>query len=315
IQLAENTELSPEEARPRQTLDREASQEKSLTSLTQRPSFPESEDKLSRVPEKVDMDQSGSEGEEQQQILTNQDINQSGASCQKDFEDVAKLMDKSSGGELNLLQITADDNRHVLFTPSQSEMNVIHLSPPQNRRVPDVQLPEFTFIAETSSLSAVLQSSNKNLPLQQKDLYDILEKKQEKEDNTAEDKKRDKDGEISQRRQGEVSGPQELQLLDSRREEEFEEDKMQEDGLKKEMQEEIQRNLGEDDSREEENQKEVSEQEAQEVLTQECESGKEDDSEEMQIEEFGEKDELEDQKIEGKLKENDTKERRLKRNS
>ncbi|XP_035999472.1 trichohyalin-like [Fundulus heteroclitus] len=202
---AEDVDRSPEEADPKQTSQRKTSQENQSVSL------PEPEDKLQTAPEEAAMGWSASGEEEQQQNLIDPDINHSGASCQQDSADVEKPIHKSPGSESNLLQITADDDNNVFITTSQTEMmNIKDLRSPQSRRVPDIQPSESTFKAEPSSLSAELQPANRNLSLQQKDLYNHLEDAEtEDESRVATNKVQNSvtDGSYGERQENQTLGP------------------------------------------------------------------------------------------------------------
>ncbi|XP_072243275.1 DNA excision repair protein ERCC-6-like [Leuresthes tenuis] len=149
---------------------------------------------LNLSPVVVDLDQSGS-GEDTQQNLSNRvidltaDVSPQQESAEATAAEVAgvsvdEIVDKSetsqaeasSGGDGSLLHVPADDSKHLLNRTSHSEMDSDLIPPLQNKRVSVLQQSNASIKAESSSVSAELESFNGNFNLELEDSGDgVLE--------------------------------------------------------------------------------------------------------------------------------------------
>uniref|UniRef100_A0A146YLN6 DNA excision repair protein ERCC-6-like n=1 Tax=Fundulus heteroclitus TaxID=8078 RepID=A0A146YLN6_FUNHE len=120
----------------------------------------------------VDLDRSGSGGEDLHQNLSDEVIDISADS----EKSAAGQTCESPGRDASLLQITADDDGGAgPGRTSRSRTNLDHVDLQQNGRDSDLQQPESSFKAETSGQSAPLESLNGNFNLELEDSDEHLE--------------------------------------------------------------------------------------------------------------------------------------------
>ncbi|KAM4577055.1 DNA excision repair protein ERCC-6-like [Odontesthes bonariensis] len=186
MQLAESTEPTNLKKTP-DTNSRERSHE---TNPRPSPSHPQSDNNLNLSPVVVDLDQSGS-GEDTQQNLSNGVIDLAADATAADVAGVSfgELVDKSetsqaevsSGCDRSLLYVTADDNNHLLNGTAHSEMDLDLMPPLQNRRVSVVRQSNSSIRAESSSVSAELELFDGNFNDNRDDVLEDAETEEEEQ--------------------------------------------------------------------------------------------------------------------------------------
>ncbi|MEQ2245846.1 hypothetical protein ILYODFUR_032152 [Ilyodon furcidens] len=157
---------STEPAWMRQPLDN--NQHKSSKKKQTKPglSSPPPDRNFNVSPVVVDLDQSGSGGEELHQNLSNE---------------VTDLSAETSTGLIGIgrfvpqLQISADEKSDGPNRTSPSATNFSHITVPQNRRDSDLQQPESCSKAELSRLSHELEASHGSFNLELEDSSDVLD--------------------------------------------------------------------------------------------------------------------------------------------
>ncbi|KAK5611792.1 hypothetical protein CRENBAI_010165 [Crenichthys baileyi] len=165
VQLAESVASSTEPAWLRQPLDNNE-HKKRQTIPKPGLSSPPPDRNFNVSPVVVDLDQSGSGGEEPHQNLSNEVIDLS-ADTSTELIGIGRFVPQ--------LQISSDEKSDGPSRTSPSETNFNHITVPQNRRDSDLQQPESCSNVELSRLSPELEASHGSFNLELEDSNDVLD--------------------------------------------------------------------------------------------------------------------------------------------
>ncbi|MEQ2183189.1 hypothetical protein GOODEAATRI_030151, partial [Goodea atripinnis] len=166
--LAESMASSTEPAWLRQPLDNNEHKSSKKKQTIPKPglSSPPPDRNFNVSPVVVDLDQSGSGGEEPHQNLSNEVIDLS-AETSTELIGIGRFVPQ--------LQISSDEKSDGPNRTSPSETNFNHITVPQNRRDSDLQQPESCSKAELSRLSPELEASHGSFNLELEDSNDVLD--------------------------------------------------------------------------------------------------------------------------------------------